>query len=164
VKSIRVFAGLVAVLAGAGVASAQTQASAPSQQPGPVPRTVFIQTMDAEFKQQDADKNGILTKKEIEDFQRATSALVAQQRNVAFFQALDKDKNGQLTAAEFAALPMSVPKPNAVPVFAQTDANRDGQVTAVEYRAGKLRNFDNMDTDKDGTVTAAEMKAAGLIK
>lgn len=132
--------------------------------PTPVARTAFIQVMDTEFKQMDADKNGILTKKEIEDFQRATSILVAQQRNVALFQALDKDKNGQLTPAEFADLRMNVAPPNAAPVLAQTDTNRDGQVTLVEYRAGKLLNFDRMDTDKDGVVSVAEMKAAGLIK
>ena len=140
--------------------------SAPAATPGGVaiPRAMFIETMDSEFRKMDADKNGILTKKEIEDFQRATSILVAQRRNVAFFQALDKDKNGQLTPAEFAALPMSVPQPNAAPVLAQTDANRDGQVTLVEYRSGKLQNFDRLDTDKDGVVSPTEMKAAGLAK
>jgi Ca2+-binding EF-hand superfamily protein len=130
----------------------------------PVPRTEFIQVMDTEFKQMDADKNNILTKKEIEDFQRAVSILVAQRRNAAAFQALDKDKNGQLSPAEFANLPMNVPQPNAAPVLAQADTNRDGQITMVEYRTGKLASFDRMDTDKDGIVSVAEMKAAGLIK
>jgi Ca2+-binding EF-hand superfamily protein len=132
--------------------------------PSPVARTDFIQVMDTEFKQMDADKNGILTKKEIEDFQRATSILIAQQRNVALFQALDKDKNGQLTPAEFANLPMNMPQPNPAPVLAQTDTNRDGQITMIEYRTGKLASFDRMDADKDGIVSVAEMKAAGLIK
>ena len=117
-------------------------------------RTHFIEVMDTEFKQMDADKNGIVTKKEIEDFQRATSILVAQQRNIALFQALDKDKNGQLTPAEFANLPMNVAQPNAAPVLAQTDTNRDGQITMVEYRTGKLASFDRMDTDKDGIVSS----------
>jgi Ca2+-binding EF-hand superfamily protein len=149
---------------------AVTAAASTTAQPKPaagavaVPRNVFITTMDAEFKKMDADKNGILTKKEIEDFQRSTSILVAQRRNVALFQALDKDKNGQLSPAEFASLPMNIPPPNAAPILAATDGNRDGQVTLIEYRAGKLRNFDSMDADKDGIVTPAEMKAAGLIK
>jgi Ca2+-binding EF-hand superfamily protein len=132
--------------------------------PTPVARSQFIDVMDTEFKQMDADKNGILTKKEIEDFQRATAILIAQQRNVAIFQALDKDKNGQLSPSEFSNLPMNVPPPNAAPVLAQTDTNRDGSITMVEYRTGKLANFDRMDTDKDGIVSVAEMKAAGLIK
>jgi Ca2+-binding EF-hand superfamily protein len=120
--------------------------------------------MDTEFKQMDADKNGLLTKKEIEDFQRASSMLAAHERNVALFQELDKDKNGQLTPAEFGNLPMNVNQPNAAPVLAQTDTNRDGQITMIEYRAGKLTSFDRMDADKDGIVSVAEMRAAGLIK
>jgi Ca2+-binding EF-hand superfamily protein len=149
---------------GPALGQAPAPAPAPAAAPTPVPRTAFIETMDAEFKQMDADKNGIVTKKEIEDFQRALTMLIAQQRNVALFQALDKDKNGSLTPAEFAALPMNVPQPNAAPVLAQTDINHDGQVTLVEYRAGKLRNFDAMDADKDGVVSVAEMRAAGIIK
>ena len=120
--------------------------------------------MDLEFKRMDADKNNVLTRKEIEDFQRAVSMILAQRRNAALFQSLDKDKNGALSPGEFAGLPMNVPVPNAAPVLAQTDGNRDGSVTLVEYRAGKLVNFDRMDTDKDGVVSAAEMKAAGILK
>ncbi len=120
--------------------------------------------MDAEFRKIDADKNGILTRKEIEDLQRAISGLAARQRNVGLFQALDKDKNGQLTPAEFAGLPMNAPQPNAAPVLTQVDGNRNGQVSLIEYRVGKLVNFDQMDRDKDGVVSVAEMKAGGLIK
>ena len=119
--------------------------------------------MDAEFRLIDADKNNVLTRKEIEDAQRASLARVAQRQNAALFQLLDKDKNGALSAGEFAALPMNRGQPNPGPLLAQTDLNRDGSVTLVEYRAGKLVNFDRMDTDKDGVVSAAEMKAAGLI-
>jgi len=120
--------------------------------------------MDAEFRGMDADKNGIITRKEIEDLQRVASVLAARQRNAELFQALDMDRNGQLTSAEFAALPMNVAQPNAAPVLAQVDGNRDGQATLIEYRAGKLVNFDRIDTDKDGVATVAEMKAAGVIK
>ena len=112
----------------------------------------------------DADKNGSLTRKEIEDFQRATSVLVAQQRNVALFQALDKDKNGQLSSVEFGGLPMNVAQPNAAQELAQVDGNRDGRATLIEYRAGKLVNFDRIDADKDGVVSPTEMRAAGVIK
>ena len=157
-----IFRVLSAVLIATGaalVATAQAQG-----QPTPVARTQFIQVMDTEFKQMDADKNGILTKKEIEDFQRSMSILVARQRNVALFQGLDKDKNGQLSPAEFANLPMNVPPANPAPVLAQTDTNRDGQITTIEYRTGKLASFDRMDSDKDGIVSVAEMKAAGVIK
>jgi Ca2+-binding EF-hand superfamily protein len=166
VKSFRIFVALSAAACAAAAVAQTGPRTAPPTTGGPVPvaRTDFIQTMDLEFKRMDADKNGTLTKKEIEDFQRAMAAFTAQRRNVVLFQALDKDKNGQLTPAEFAGLPMQMPQPNAAPVLAQTDGNRDGQITAVEYRAGKLQNFDRMDIDKDGVVSVAELKAAGLIK
>ena len=96
---MRIFRVLNAVLLTAGAATSAYGQAPPA--PAPVPRTSFIQVMDTEFKQMDADKNGILTKKEIEDYQRATSILVSQQRRGALFQALDKDKNGQISPAEF---------------------------------------------------------------
>lgn len=153
-----------AIAFGTLVASGSGFAAAQGAIPTPVPRAAFITTMDAEFKKMDADKNGILTRKEIEDFQRATSVLAARQRNAALFQALDKDKNGQLSAGEFGDLPMSIQQPDASGLLSQVDGNRDGQATLIEFRSGKLVNFDRMDSDKDGIVSVAEMKAAGLIK
>lgn len=153
---------MAASLSTAAVGQQRSAAGAP--QPQPIARADFILTMDAEFKKMDADKNGVLTRKEIEDFQRATSLVAAQQRNVALFQALDKDKNGQLSSVEFGSLPMNVVQPNAAQELSQVDGNRDGRATLIEYRAGKLVNFDRMDTDKDGVVSPAEMRAAGLIK
>jgi len=150
---------------GQGAKSGQAQRpAAAALAPEPVARSIFIATMDAEFKKMDADKNGILTRREIEDFQRATLGLAAKQRNLAIFTALDADKNGQLSPTEFARLPMSLGKPDAAPILAQVDGNRDGQATLIEYRVGKLRNFDQMDVDKDGVVSVAEMKAAGVYK
>ena len=177
-RAFRLCAALVAavVTTSGAYGQPQRQPAPPATQPPrpttpaaaisatPVPRATFIQTMDLEFKRMDADKNNVLTRKEIEDFQRAVSMILAQRRNAALFQSLDKDKNGALSPGEFAGLPMNVPVPNAAPVLAQTDGNRDGSVTLVEYRAGKLVNFDRMDTDKDGVVSAAEMKAAGILK
>ena len=120
--------------------------------------------MEAEFQQADADKNGILTKAEIETAQRRVALLTLQNRNRAAFAALDKDRNGMLSQAEFGALSTQPPPPNPGAVLTQTDGNRDGQVTLVEYRTGKLANFDKMDADRDGIVSVAEMKAGGLIK
>ena len=132
--------------------------------PVPIPRSVFIAAMDAEFKERDADKNGIVTTKEIEAFQRALFARAKQERLDVLFKRLDTDSNGQISRAEFAALQLPAPSVNATPLFSQVDVNHDGKVTLVEYRTGKLRNFDSMDADKDGIVSVAEMKAGGLIK
>ena len=130
----------------------------------PIARTTFIASMDSEFRQMDADRNGSLIRAEIEQFQRAAALAQLQATNRALFTRLDADRNGQLSAAEFAGLPMQVPAPNAAPILSQTDINKDGSVTLVEYRTGKLANFDRLDADKDGIVSAAEMKAAGIIR
>jgi hypothetical protein len=165
VNAIRiVISAMVATSCATGAMAQGAQRGSAAIQPNPIPRAAFITTMEAEFRKMDADKNGSLTRKEIEDFQRAVTVAMAQQRNVALFQALDKDGNGQLSTAEFGGLPMSTARPDATPVLAQVDRNRDGQATLIEYRAGKLVNFDQMDSDKDGVVSVAEMRAAGIIK
>ena len=58
--------------------------------------------MDGEFRKMDADKNGQLTRAEIEQFQTQQLAAQARARNKSLFGQLDKDKNGQLSQAEFA--------------------------------------------------------------
>ena len=133
-------------------------------EPAPVPRSAFIQAMDAEFKERDADKNGVVTKAEIEAFQRALFARANQERHAALFQRLDADKSGQLSPGEFAGLNLPTSPVNATPLLSTVDLNRDGKITLVEYRTGKLRNFDSLDADKDGIVSVVEMKAGGLIK
>ena len=132
--------------------------------PAPVPRSEFIETMDAEFKARDADKNGVVTKAEIEAYQRALFMRANQERLAALFQRLDGDKNGQLSRAEFSGLNLPTLPVNAAPLLSTVDLDRNGRVTLVEYRTGKLRNFDRMDADKDGIVSVIEMKAGGLIK
>jgi hypothetical protein len=161
--------GMVAIaISEAQLVAAQAGRSARAQTsplgPPPVPRAAFIATMDGEFRKMDADHNNVLTRKEVEDFQRATAGLAIDNRRRALFAALDADHNGQLTSQEFARLQFPAPPVNAAPLLNQTDLNKDGSVSLVEHRTAKLRNFDRMDTDQDGVVTAAEMKAAGMIK
>lgn len=161
--------GMIALaLPVAGTLAAQAGTSPKPQRahagPVPVPRAAFIATMDGEFLKMDADKNNIVTKKEIEDYQRAMSAVAVDNRRRSLFALLDADHNGTITPQEFARLQLPPPPINSAPILAQTDLNRDGQVTLVEHRTAKLANFDKMDTDKDGVVSIVEMRAAGLIK
>lgn len=134
-----------------------------AQAAAPIPRATFLTVMDAEFRKMDADKNGQVTKVEIEQFQRLQAVAESQARNRALFAQLDKDRNGQISAAEFAAV-TPPPTVNAQPLIAQYDANRDGKVSQVEYRSVKLTRFDRIDADKDGIASLAEQRAAGLIK
>jgi Ca2+-binding EF-hand superfamily protein len=165
VKPVQTATTLVGLLtvAAASVAQSPGQASHASASI-PIPRTEFLATMDTEFRKMDGDKNGIVTKQEIEGYQRAMSALIADARRQALFSALDSDKNGMISSAEFARMPVQAELPNAAPILAQIDLNHDGSVSLVEYRTAKLANFDRMDSDKDGVVSVAEMKAAGLVK
>ena len=127
-----------------------------------LPRAQFITDMDTEFRKMDTDKNGQLTRIEIEQFQKLQAVAQAQSRNQALFTQLDVDKNGQLSPAEFSKVSTPSPASNGQPMIARMDGNRDGQVSLIEHRTATLSNFDRIDTDKDGVVTAAEMKAGGV--
>jgi hypothetical protein len=149
------------------VASAFAASTAFAQQavepagPKPVLRAQFIASMDAEFGKLDGDKNGLATRAEIEQSERARAQASAEARNRAQFAQLDTNKNGQLSPAEFAKLiqPVAV---SAAPILARMDGNRDSQVSLLEYRTATLANFDRLDTDRNGVVTPAEMKSAGI--
>lgn len=156
---------LAALAAPVTAQPAKPAATATQRQPEaqPIPRTVFLSDMDAQFKSMDADRNGSLSKKELEDYQRAEAAAQVQARTRELFARLDADRNGALTLAEFSKLiTPNANAANAAPLLQRFDSNRDGTISLVEYRAGTLVNFDKLDTDKDGIVTAAEMKAGGI--
>lgn len=128
----------------------------------PLARTQFIADMDAEYRKMDADKNGQLTRIEIEQYQKLQAVAQASARNRAWFSQLDADKNGQLTLAEFAKMVTPPAAANAQPMIARMDGNRDQQISLIEHRTATLANFDRLDADKDGNVTPAEMKAGGI--
>jgi Ca2+-binding EF-hand superfamily protein len=85
-------------------------------------------------------------------------------QNQAAFQQLDRDRNGVLTAEEFAGLvnPQAIPADPA-PLMQAFDGNGDGIITLVEYRVRTQANFDSVDVDRDGMVTNSEMQAAGIV-
>lgn len=127
----------------------------------PIARAVFLASMDSQFRKMDADKDGTLTRGEIEAFDRAVSVVKAQAKNRQLFARLDADRNGQLSAAEFSRLASPAPV-NAAPMMARMDLNRDQSLTLVEYRTATLSNFDRMDADKNGIVTPTEITARGV--
>jgi len=133
-----------------------------AQEVQPIPRAQFIAQMDSQFGQIDADKNGQLTRAEIEQYQKQAALTEAKARNRAQFVELDTNKNGQLSPAEFAKLATPPAAANAGPMLAREDSNRDNQISLIEHRSTTLANFDRLDTDKNGVVTAAEMKAGGI--
>ncbi|MEO7814967.1 MAG: hypothetical protein ABIR87_05935 [Sphingomicrobium sp.] len=131
---------------------------------GSVPRASYITTMDQEFGKMDADKNGKVSRAEIESYDRAVAVGNARARAQATFVQLDVDRNGQVSQAEFMKLVTGTPPADGRPLLAKLDSNKDGMISLIEHRAGKLSYFDQIDTDKDGVVTVAEMKAAGVVQ
>ena len=129
-----------------------------------VPRSDYIATMDSEFRKMDADKNGQVTRAEVEAFDRGAAVANARARAQATFSQLDSDRNGQLSQAEFFKLITGTPAVDGRPLIGKLDTNKDGQISLIEHRGGKLAYFDQIDRDKDGVVSTAEMKAAGVIK
>lgn len=137
-------------------------AATPSVQP--IPRSTFLQNMDADFSRMDSNHDGKLSKAEIEASQQAAALRQIVARNQQIFRELDKDHNGQLSPAEFEMFHAQPPAPNSAPMLQHFDANHDGVISQIEFRAGTLANFDRLDSDKDGIVTAAEMKAGGVAR
>ena len=160
-KNVGVFGVALILCAAAGPSLAQAAPASASAGSRPIARAVFLANMDSEFGKMDADKNGQVTKDEIESFERAVSVVKAQAKNRQLFNRLDANHDGQLSAAEFSQL-ASPASPNAAPILSHMDLNRDQSITLVEYRTATLSNFDRMDADKNGIVTPAEMKAAGI--
>ncbi len=132
------------------------QAQAPAG-PTSITRAQVTANAEAEFKRVDADKNGQMSRTEIENYQRVSATARATARNKALFAELDADKNGQISAVEFAKA-SPVPQPDASYVL-RIDTNKDGQVSLAEHRGAALETFVKIDANKDGTLTAAEVRA-----
>lgn len=123
-----------------------------------VTRAKIVANAEAEFARVDANKDGQMSRTEIEATQRTTFAARVDARNKALFAELDSDKNGQISPIEFAkATP--VPKPDASTVL-RIDTNKDGQVSLAEHRSATIETFIKIDANKDGVITGPEVQAA----
>ena len=142
----------------ASAASAQTATAQPGRT-----RVQVTQQLDAKFKTFDSNRDGRLSKAEIQAAEtRAQQQAAAQiaKRTEESFARLDKDKNGQLSLAEFRAAAPPVRGISADVLLQRLDTNKDGGVTVQEFGSRTLAAFDRMDRNRDGTLTAAERQAA----
>lgn len=123
-----------------------------------VARAKIVANAEAEFARVDTNKDGQMSRAEIEASQLAVITARVNARNKALFAEFDADKNGQISAAEFAKA-SPAPKPDATQVL-RIDTNKDGQISLAEHRAATIDTFTKIDTNKDGLITGDEVKAA----
>src|SRR2546423_2558749 len=134
---------------------ARGQAPAPAKQ---LARTDLVKRLDAQFSAVDANRDGVITKAELE----AAQLRGVQQRIAGQFKQLDTNHDGQLSLQEFAAIAqaqMQVLGQIVDRLMQAVDANHDGKITPNELRAPQLANFDKVDANHDGVVTPAEVQA-----
>lgn len=137
--------------------------------PAPMTKAEFLKAVDARFVAVDTNKDGQLSKLEIEAAEargQSQRVSVLNQRREAAFKKLDTNKDGQLSLAEFnAGAPIPTPpKPDATKALARWDTNKDQAVTLQEYRAGPIADFDKLDANKDGKLSVQERAAARPTK
>ncbi|MDZ4395273.1 EF-hand domain-containing protein [Cypionkella sp.] len=107
-----------------------------------------------DFATLDADKDGKVTKAEVEAFRAAKVT------------AMDANNDGKISAEELAAprIAAATDKINArsADMVAKMDSDGDGMLSAAELatRPGPEMMFDRIDADKDGAVTQEEIDAA----
>lgn len=148
----------LAFAAGSTPLAAQTATPAAAA-PKSVAKAKVIANAEGEFTRVDVNKDGQMSRVEIENFQRTTATTMMANRNKSIFTALDADKNGQLSAVEFAKLNSGAPKVDASNVL-RIDTNKDGQVSLAEHRTATLATFTEIDANKDGVITESEVATA----
>ena len=148
----------------AAIATPTLAQSAPARQGAqPVARSAFMQRVDRVFVAADANKDGQLTRAEIEANQARELAQMKanrlRQREAAFRQ-LDANKDGQLSLQEYnGRLAASNGKANATPVLTRLDTNKDGKVSLAENRVLIMSRFDRADANKNGVLEVTEQRA-----
>ncbi len=171
-RETEVYKQLIAAIAiaalGTTAASAQTKAAPKSASRGDVQKR-----LDARFTQIDANKDGALTKAEIDaersKFVGFTRAVITNQVRQEF-AAADKNKDGKASLDEMTAVAPAGAKAGTGKAFERLDANKDKGVTLAEFAAaappprvpGSDDFLQRFDADKDGKVTRAEYLRPGL--
>ena len=97
------------------------------------------------MKNADADKDGVITKAELE---------AASEKKFAEF---DKDKNGEVTKEEVLAKIASHLEKRAARLTRRFDINQDGKVTTEEFNTFAGRKLYMFDLNDDGKIDKSEM-------
>ena len=113
-----------------------------------------------QFTKMDTNRDGKVDRSEANAYHEAQLAARQDRRNrtsAAAFAKLDTDKDGMLSAKEFAAIaaPRIVPKESW---FQANDIDGNGKVEINETVARVQRNFESIDTDQNGILSAEELQ------
>jgi Ca2+-binding EF-hand superfamily protein len=143
---------------------------------GKLTKAEFDNAQRTRFNELDGNKDGFATREEMQAAVETRRANAGKER----FAVLDTDKNGQLSASEFAAARERGPGPDGPRMrmggrggpdgpgrpggFGRggpggPDADNDGRISFAEFTARGSEGFARADTNKDGTVTIAELQA-----
>ncbi len=101
----------------------------------------FIRLME----EMDADRNGAVSRTEIEDFNAARAA------------AMDADGNGGITVAELEAYRDAQRQKRMAAHLAAMDSNGDGKVSVEELQAAANWRLARLDRDGDGSIERDEL-------
>jgi Ca2+-binding EF-hand superfamily protein len=146
----------LALIAGAAPLAAQGA-------PQSITKDKWLGNAETEFARVDTNKDGQMSRAEIEVFQKAAAVRMIAERSQAVFAKLDADHNGQLSAAEFAKINNTDPKVDISNVMS-VDTNKDGKISLAEHKAATLQTFTSVDANKDGILTEAEVDAMARKK
>lgn len=157
------------LLAGLAVAAIASAAPALASQPGPgatapdnrtaaaraVTRAELAQKVQRHFTRLDTDRDGVITKAEVDAAAQASRARMhqrVQKRGTAIFDRLDTNKDGVVTRAEaepfFAKGQVDIahagpagtpPRRNWDALISLHDANKDGAISRAEFEAGRAK-------------------------
>jgi hypothetical protein len=141
---------------------------------GRVTRAEFEVAQKARFDSIDANKDGSATSAEFKARREAQADQFRAEALTERFNALDVDKNDQLSRVEFAARPVVGERDGRRNGHGpgrdghgrydkgpakRADANADGTVTLGEFSASGAEVFARADVNKDGAVTITELQS-----
>ena len=164
---------LIATALGALATAAPAQSAQAGNEPQATSKASLQQRLDARFAQMDSNKDGSLSRAEVQsshaNFVKVAKTAIARRLEQGF-TASDTNKDGKVSLAEMTAAAPAAQKANAGKALQRLDTDKDSHVSLSELTAAapspKLGDADQFmqrfDADRDGKVTAAEYPKPAL--
>lgn len=170
-KKTLIAAGLIALAGGTALAQ---PVRADANRDGALTRAEFAVRIDQRFATLDVNRDGRLTQDERQAKREDKRGMHRGRHGggEARFERFDRDGNGQISRAEFAAhaaerkqrrgmrAERGGPGGGRAGLATRVDANGDGMVTKAEFAQRAYAHFARKDVNKDGRLTRDERQAA----